>query len=62
LTVDYLKPTPLGVSLELVGKIEEVKGRKVVVSSVLYAVGEARAEGRVVALRIEEGFGTASAG
>ena len=31
LHVDYLKPTPLGIELEIRGKVKEVKGRKVVI-------------------------------
>jgi acyl-coenzyme A thioesterase PaaI-like protein len=37
LHVDYLKPTPLGVPLELRGTVKEIKGRKVVVSTTLGA-------------------------
>lgn len=50
LHVDYLAPTPLGVPLELRGRVEEVKPRKVVVSSTLSAQGKVCAQGRVVAV------------
>jgi hypothetical protein len=45
LKVDYLKPTPIGTTLELRGKIKEIKGRKVVVKVTLSAEGEICAEG-----------------
>ena len=48
--VDFVKPTPLGVELEVRGRIEEVKERKVVVSSELLADGQVCARGRVVAV------------
>jgi acyl-coenzyme A thioesterase PaaI-like protein len=54
LHVDYLRPTPMGVELEVRGKIIEVKGRKVVVSATLSAKGEVCAKGQVVAVRVPE--------
>ncbi len=54
LHVDYLRPTPLGESLDLRGQITEVKGRKVVVDITLSAQGEVTARGRVVAVQIPE--------
>ena len=57
LKVSYLKPTPLGPELEIRCKIEEVKGRKVVVSAALSAAGEVCATGEVVAIQIPEDFG-----
>jgi acyl-coenzyme A thioesterase PaaI-like protein len=52
--VDYLRPTPLGVPLEIRGKVKEVKGRKVVVSATLSAEGEICARGEVVAVQMPE--------
>ena len=52
LQVDYLRPTPLGVPLEVRGRIEEVGERKVVVNSTVSAGGEVCARGRVVAVRM----------
>jgi acyl-coenzyme A thioesterase PaaI-like protein len=52
LHVDYLKPTPLGVPLEVRGQVREVKGRKVVVSATLSANGEVTARGEVVAVQV----------
>jgi len=54
LHVDYLRPTPLGVPLTVRGKIEEIKGRKVVVRATLSAGGETCAEGRVVTVQMPE--------
>lgn len=51
LHVDYLRPTPLGVPLELRGRVKEIKGRKVVVESTLSANGEICARGEVVAVK-----------
>ena len=52
LQVDYLRPTPLGVPLEVRGKIKELKGRKVVVSTTVSAEGEVCARGQVVAVQM----------
>lgn len=54
LRVDYLKPTPLGVPLELRGRVKEIKGRKVVVSIDLIAEGVNCARGEVIAVEIPE--------
>ncbi len=57
LHVDYLKPTPLGVPLELRGRAKEVKGRKVVVEITLSASGEVCARGEVVAVQLPAEMG-----
>jgi acyl-coenzyme A thioesterase PaaI-like protein len=54
LHVDYIKPTPLGVPLEIRSQIKEVKGRKVIVTSDLFANGEVCAHGEVVAVQVPE--------
>jgi len=54
LHVDYLRPTPLGVPLELRGQVVEVKGRKVVVATKLIAGGEVCAAGEVVAVQVPD--------
>ena len=51
LHVDYLRPAPLGVPLEVRGRAKEIKGRKVVVEATLYAQGEVCARGEVVAVQ-----------
>lgn len=54
LQVEYLRPTPLGVPLEIRGKVEEIKGRKVVVKATVTARGEVCARGQVVAVQMPE--------
>ena len=54
LHVDYLRPTPIGVPLEIRGSVKEIKGRKVVVSATLSAEGEICARGEVVAVQMPE--------
>lgn len=54
LHVDYLKPTPLGVPLELRGTIKESKGRKVIVAITLSASGNLCARGEVIAIQMPE--------
>jgi acyl-coenzyme A thioesterase PaaI-like protein len=51
LEVRYLKPTPLGVPLEVRAKATEIRGRKVVVESQLFADGVECAQGKVVAIQ-----------
>ncbi len=52
LKVDYLKPTPLGPELEVRARVDEMKGRKVVMSASVSAEGEVCARGEVVAILI----------
>jgi acyl-coenzyme A thioesterase PaaI-like protein len=53
LQVDFLRPTPL-VPLELRGRAVEIKGRKMVIESELYAQGTLCVRGRVVAVEMPE--------
>lgn len=57
LEVSYLKPTPLGPTLEVRGRVQEIRGRKVVVASTVQVDGVATVRGRVVALQMPEDFG-----
>ena len=57
LKVDYLKPTPMGTVLEIRGRIKEIKPRKVIVSTTLFAEGEIRAKGEVVMVQLTESNG-----
>lgn len=52
LKVDYLRPTPLGVVLEVRGHATELKGRKVIVEARVLAGGEVCARGVVVAVQM----------
>ncbi len=54
LQVDYLKPTPLGVELELRGRVIELKRRKVVSEIIVIANGEITAKGKVIAVQMPE--------
>ncbi len=54
LHVDYLRPTPLGVALELRGHVKEFQGRKVVVSVSVSANGQVCVQGEVVAVQVPE--------
>lgn len=54
LQVDYLKPTPIGVELEIRGRIVELKGRKVVSEISLFANGVETVKGKVVAVQVRE--------
>jgi acyl-coenzyme A thioesterase PaaI-like protein len=54
LHVDYLHPTPLGVPLEIRGKVKEIKGRKIIVEAALLANGKICAKGEVVAVQMPE--------
>jgi acyl-coenzyme A thioesterase PaaI-like protein len=54
LHVDYLRPTPIGVPLEVRAKVNEIKGRKVVVDATVSANQEICARGRVVAVQMPE--------
>ncbi|MBK7381196.1 MAG: PaaI family thioesterase [Ignavibacteriales bacterium] len=56
LQVDYLKPTHLGVELELRGKIIEIKGKKVITEITVSANGVITARGKVVAVQMPESF------
>ena len=54
LHVDYLKPTPIEGPLELRAQVQEIKGRKVRVTTDLSVQGEVCARGEVVAIRVPE--------
>jgi acyl-coenzyme A thioesterase PaaI-like protein len=54
LHVEYLKPTPLGIPLEIRGIVKEVKGRKVVVVATIRAEGDITVQGEVVAVQVPE--------
>ncbi len=54
LHVDYLKPTPLGVLLEVRGKVKEVKGRKVVIEEWITANGIVTVRGEMVAVQVPD--------
>ncbi len=59
LRVDYLRPTPLSVPLEIRAKVKELKGRKVVLEATLSAEGQLCARGEMVAVQMPERMGKA---
>ena len=56
LHVDYVRPTPLGVPLEVRGKVKEMASRKVVVATTVSANGEVCVRGEVVAVRLPKSW------
>jgi acyl-coenzyme A thioesterase PaaI-like protein len=54
LKVDYLRPTPIEVPMEVRATVKEIKGRKVVILSTLSARGEVCARGEVIAVQVPE--------
>ncbi len=52
LKVDYLKPTPLGVPLEVRGRVKDIKGRKVTVTASISAGGITCVTGEVIAVQV----------
>ena len=56
LHVDYLAPTPLGVELEIRGRVKEIKGRRVVVEATVSVDGRITVRGDVVAVQMPERF------
>lgn len=61
LHVDYVRPTPLGVPLEVRGRVAEIKGRKVVVRATVSAKGQVCAQGEIVAVQMPEEMSPAAA-
>ncbi|MFO7526898.1 MAG: PaaI family thioesterase [Ignavibacteriaceae bacterium] len=56
LQVDFLRPTPLGVELELRGKVMELKGKRVISVITLFSNGLVTAKGKVVAVQMPDNF------
>ena len=54
LHVNYLKPTPLGIQLELRGEVVELTDRKVIVEIDLFAGDQLTVRGEVVAVKMPE--------
>ena len=54
LHVDYLAPTPIDATLELRGRVKEIKGRKIIVSVTLSANGRKCARGEVVSVQMPQ--------
>jgi len=54
LHVEYLRPTPMGVPLEVRARVNESRGRKIVMTATLLAKGEVCARGEVIAIQMPE--------
>ena len=54
LHVDYHKPTPLGTTLEVRGRVRELKGRRVTIEEWILANGAITVRGQVVAVQVPE--------
>ncbi len=54
LHVDYLKPTPLGILLEVHGRVKEVKGRRVVIEEWINANGVLTVRGEIVTVQVPD--------
>ncbi len=57
LEVSYRKPTPLGPTIEVRGRVSEVRGRRIRVESSVVVEGIETAHGIVVAVQLPEEFG-----
>jgi acyl-coenzyme A thioesterase PaaI-like protein len=54
LKVDYLKPTPVGIELEVRAKVKEIKNRKVILSAKVIVDGKITATGEAVMVQLLE--------
>jgi hypothetical protein len=54
MTVDYLRPTPLGQPVVLTGRVLDFDGRTSSVECVLSAAGKERARATVASVRVPE--------
>ena len=54
LKVDYLKPTPMGLELEVRAKVLEIKNRKVILSATVSAQDVITAKGETVMVQLPE--------
>jgi acyl-CoA thioesterase FadM len=54
LHLEYRKPTPLGVDLEVRGRVKAIEGRKVTVEATISATGQVTVTGEVVAVEMPE--------
>lgn len=56
LKVNYHLPTPIGVELEVRGKIIEIKGRKIIVEAAVFANGQKTASGEIICIEFNGSF------
>lgn len=60
LNVEFMKPTPQGTTLKIIGEVEEVHPKRFVVRSEVLAEGEVCAKGEVVAVVMPKSFAPAT--
>jgi len=56
LQVDYIRPTPIEKTLLVRAKVTEIKGRKIIVTSSLFAGDEECARGKVIVVQLPENW------
>lgn len=54
LTVNYIRPTPMGVSLTLIGTLDRIEERKVYLNLAVTHGTERYCEGKMLAIRVKE--------
>jgi len=54
LKVDYMKPTPIGIELEIRAKILEIRHRKVTLSATVSAAGVTTAKGEAIMVQLND--------
>jgi acyl-coenzyme A thioesterase PaaI-like protein len=54
LHVDYLKPTPLGIELEIRAKVKEIKGRKVAIEEWINANSITTVRGEIITVQVPD--------
>lgn len=57
LHVDYLKPTPIDTTLEVRAEVKSIEGRRITISSQLFADDQMTARGEAVCVRVPEHWG-----
>lgn len=62
LHVDYLKPTPIDTTLTVRAAVTSTEGRRITISSQLFAGEKLTARGEVVCVRVPESWGEQHAG
>jgi acyl-coenzyme A thioesterase PaaI-like protein len=62
LRVEYLKPTPSGVELEIRGRVTERSERKAIVALTVTASGTTTVRGEVIAVRMPQNMGQPAGG
>ena len=54
LHIDYLKPTPLGIELEIRAKVKEIRGRKVTIEEWINANSVTTVRGEIVTVQVPD--------